>query len=275
MTTVERPAKALFRMPTAFGPQPGPRQRPDGGRWNDPGRGRTIMLSLRVPSDPERLAALLPQQFTLDGDHFTVTAAELRDLPWLAGRGYNVLSVSVPAVHHGTRTLAGDLELVTWESLADPVVSGREELGFNKIYADVSDLETGPTGNTLSVTAAWDGFVFARISAGPLDPPASDGPPPAPRPGLHVRYVPSPARRGEADIEDVTCTDLSGAPEIKVVEARTGEGAVEFLGATFEQLPTLFHIVNPLRDLPVLGTAGATLIETTGYADGYDISVLA
>ncbi|MPY58240.1 acetoacetate decarboxylase family protein [Streptomyces spongiae] len=275
MTSVTPRTASLYRMPTAFGPHPGPRQRPGGGRWTDPDRGSTVMLSLTVRSDPARLAALLPAPFTLDGDHCTVVAAELRDLPWLAGRGYNVLSVSVPVVHRGRETVHGDLELVTWESLADPIISGREELGFNKVYADVGDLRTDSEAGTVSLSAAWDGFVFAQLSGRAFASPAPDTPPTAPRPGLHHRYVPAPGRWGDADAEEVTCTGFAAAPQTRVASVRTGQGAVAFRTATFEQLPTLHHIVNPLSELPVMGTPCATLTVTTGYADGYDVRVLA
>ena len=57
----------------------------------------------------------------------------MKEIEWLAGRGYNTLGVSFPAVFEGEVDRAtGSLLTVLWENLTDPILTGREELGFSK-----------------------------------------------------------------------------------------------------------------------------------------------
>lgn len=260
----------LYRMPTMFGPQPGPRQRPDGGRWPSDGPTTLRMLSVTARTEPELLTALLPHDsLAVDGDTFTVSSSELRDLEWLAGRGYNTLGVSVPVVYSGTETVRGNLTLVLWESLADPIISGREELGIAKLYADVADLESVPQGH-VSASAAWDGYTFVHTSATGWTADAPEGLKP-PKPEINYRYVPDPGRWDRPLVTEIL---NAGTPPLQLIDANYGRGEVVFNHATFEQLPTLHHIVNRLAELPILGPTAATLITAKGFADFYDVRPL-
>jgi hypothetical protein len=53
-----------------------------------------------------------------------------------------------------------------------------------------------------------------------------------------------------------------------------GRGSVEFVRSTWEQLPTLHHIVNQLADLPQLESRGATWSRGRGAKDLSDQRVL-
>ncbi|MGH2266647.1 hypothetical protein ACQ1Z3_16255, partial [Enterococcus faecalis] len=62
----------------------------------------------------------------------------MTEIDWLAGRGYTMIHVSWPARFDGMRDRAtGRFLAVVWESLADPIITGRDEIGHPKLYADV------------------------------------------------------------------------------------------------------------------------------------------
>ena len=64
----------------------------------------------------------------------------MTEIEWLAGRGYNTLGVTFPVVFQGKRDRAiGPFLLVLWENLADPILTGREQLGYSKIYCELRD----------------------------------------------------------------------------------------------------------------------------------------
>jgi hypothetical protein len=211
----------------------------------------------------------------LDGDPIvTVVGSELSDLPWLAGRGYRLVTVLVPVAYHGGEFVVGNFELVTWENLADPIISGREELGYNKLYAEIA----GPwavTDTASRVEAGWDGFTFLEMEGRDLRRASVDVSRSTARPVIHHRYLPScgQERWGRAEVTSYTCHSGS-PPDFRQVDTLVGSGSATFHRASFEELPTLCHIVNQLAGLPIVEPIDASLITTMGYADFYDLRVL-
>src|SRR5579875_1861599 len=126
----------MYRMPTHFGPSPGPRQRLDGGRWDCKETPNTTAVWVSFLTDGDKLAALLPPRFQLSEQPIvTVEAAYSTNIGWLAGRGYNVVVVRFPAIYRGqVDQCSGQFLAVVWENLADPIITGREELGWPKVY---------------------------------------------------------------------------------------------------------------------------------------------
>jgi acetoacetate decarboxylase len=87
-------------------------------------------MSVTFHSDSEQLEELLPEGFTLrDNPRVTVTASYIKEIEWLAGRGYNTLGVNIPVTFRGEDDeVSGDFLTVLWENLTDPILTGREEL---------------------------------------------------------------------------------------------------------------------------------------------------
>ena len=84
----------------------------------------------------------------------------MKEIEWLAGRGYNTLGASFPVVFQGTRDYAeGHFLTVLWENLTDPILTGREELGFAKIYCELP--EPIVLGDSVECHASWLGFRFS------------------------------------------------------------------------------------------------------------------
>ena len=130
----------MYRMPTHFGPRTGPRRGPDGQRFECRDNPRSSIYSLSFLSEPRQLDVLLPPGFRLNGEPVvTVSASYMTEIEWLAGRGYNTLGFSFPVSFEGEKDrISGNLLTVLWENLADPIITGREELGFAKIYCRTS-----------------------------------------------------------------------------------------------------------------------------------------
>jgi hypothetical protein len=230
-------------------------------------------------SNREQLEALLPEGsgLALDGEPVvTVYSAYLKQCDWLAGRGYNALGVTLPVVFHGKRDRAvGNLVTVLWENLTDPILTGREELGAPKIYADIPDPMTFQ--ESTRCTASWMGFKFVDLTLrnmrllAPEEASAQmgkrkvDG-------YIWCKYIPRTGDWGEPDVSYVTLTEGAG-PTVQQ-EFWQGEGAVHFHRATWEDMPTQYNIVNGLADLEIKEYRGATIEKTIGMGDLRDTRIL-
>lgn len=257
-------------MPTSFGPYPGPRQRPDGDRWPVATRRTTVWVD--YGADPEQLAQLLPTGFELEAGPVTVEAVHLADVGWLAGRSYNMVGVYWPVRYRGRRdAVRGRLCAVLWENLADPIISGREEIGQPKLYAEITDPVPDTKTGAAAVTASWDGYRFLELGVQDLtEAPATLS---APRALLYHKYIPRTGDWGAADARYATLTPPESARGT-VVRRWLGRGNIAFHRASFEQLPTLFHVVNALADLTPLEIMGAGVHETLGGGDYRDQRIL-
>jgi hypothetical protein len=261
-----------LRMPTVFGPSPGPRGDAAGCAYSFEDSTRTTATVSFLTNDSV-LSRLLPPRFSLVGEPVvTVEWTALRSLRWLAGRGYNMFGVKYNARFAGERDAAeGPFLAVLWENRADPIITGREELGFAKLYAELPEPRVLEGG--VHHVAAWDQHVFARLSVSDLvDTPAPesssriDG-------QLHHRYLPRVSAPGDHDVSEVVLTPAGGYTQ-HIEKFQRGRGNVEFVRSTWEQLPTLHHIVNTLADLPQLEPRGATWSCTRGAKDLSDQRVL-
>jgi len=274
MTHLFEPGR-MYRMPVGFGPAMGPRQGPDGRTFDCVDNPKTTSIAVSFTSSPAQLAALLPAGFELAGDPVvTVQASYMKEIEWLAGRGYNTLGVTFPATCRGkTETVRGPFLAVLWENLTDPILTGREELGFSKIYCELPEPDI--SGSTAACAAGWLGFDFMKmelaglkqVSNGPTaGAPSTDG-------SLHLKYMP---RTGEWGTTDSCYAVLTPAetPNRRVVEQWTGTGRVEWTRARWEDLPTQYNIVNALADLEVQQYVGASLTKTIGGKDLSDQRII-
>jgi hypothetical protein len=258
----------MHRMPYGFGPAAGPRQDGDGVPfdWADTPHRRAVAVSYLT--DEAALAALLPPRFVLAGEPVvTVEIQYLTELQWLAGRGYNTLGVKFPATYQGkSEAVAGLFLAVLWENLADPILTGRDELGFAKLYAEIPEPRVF-RGREMH-GAAWLGHRFVDLELDDIRDAGSPAPPQGPAAGgtLHYKYVPSTGDWGSADVA-YACHTPPGASRQRVLSASAANGRVAFHPTTWEQMPTQFHIVQRLAALPVLESRGASVTVTRGGRD--------
>ena len=268
----------MYRMPTHFGPRTGPRRGPDGKKFKNVDAPKATSLSVRFLSKRDQLQRLLPEGFTVHGEPVvSVTMTYITEIPWLAGRGYNTLGASFPVTFKGKKdTATGSFLLVLWENLTDPILTGREELGFSKIYAE---LPTPRAFNgDMHVMASWLGFKFMDMSLTNLKAVESSGGSSAPDDGglrglMHYKYIPRTGEWGTADAAYPVITP-AGNSNARTLEVRKGEGKVTFHRARWEDLPTQYNIVNGLADLEVIEFRGATLSKRVGGKDLSDQRIL-
>jgi hypothetical protein len=253
----------------SFGPSPGPRNLP-ADKQHLKFTKQTTSLTVSALTDADMLARLLPEGFQLGAEpRLTVSLINLRDIGWLAGRGYNILMLRFSAVWNGEERLAGDFVPVVWENMADPILTGRDELGWCKINAQIPDLRQCDA--QWSGTAAWEGFRFFEAEAedlAPFEPP--DGPP---APMMFRKYVPRTGDWGTADVDYTTAVG-EGEQTPELISAERGVGRFRFLPARWEDMPTQYHIVNALAELPLSDFGPATLLRTSGGGDASSQRIL-
>ena len=277
--TFEFKPNVRYRMPVFFGPAPGPRQKKDGKPWEaaESGTCNVQWATTSYRSDRAKLEALLPAGFALKEPVVYVTQGFFRDLYWLAGRGYGAVNVEVPVTCTGRdQAIEGALCLVLWEGRPDAIMTGREELGFPKMFANIPDVRMEPQTGKISGSASWFEHTFfefemhglEEVTVAPEDKRllGPGGP-------IFYKYMPrtGPFGSGGADVQYVTCAhplpgDTASAQTIKFGDAkfrkwRAAGGSIKWHPATFEQLPTSYHVVNGIADLPILEVQSTEMIE--------------
>jgi hypothetical protein len=262
------------RMPAVFGPTGGPRNLPAHAEYLRYAS-ESVVIVATARTDADALTMLLPPRFRLDGEaRLSVGVYEVRNLGWLAGRGYNIVMLTIPVVFEGAETtLAGNFVPVVWEDLTDPIVTGREEIGFPKLYSDIH----GPSriGDGYHCSASWEGFRFFQMEVRGLQPAEVAGPPTAPL--LVHRYLPRAFESG-AEVDQILAhgPNLPGGhraapdgrlPEVTLKSGEVGNGSFSFLPARWEDMPTQYHIVNPLAALPLLEFEECIVFERLNQDD--------
>lgn len=246
-----------YRMPVSFGPVPGPRQQVGGARVVDP-IARVQGVATCFLTDAGKLDELLPPGMRLDGEPVvTVELLFITELAWLAGRGYNSLGVKFPVICQGqTETVRGPYLSVLWENMADPMVTGREELGYAKLYCEID--QPAILKDRRRYGASWQGHRFFEMELTDIE--VADKWPEREGDGLlHYRYVPAIGQPGVADFAGPTLSPPS--PHFELLDHKKADGRLRFIRSSWEELPTLVHIVNTLADLPIVEYRGASISE--------------
>ena len=268
----------MYRMPTSFGPSTGPRRGHAGRRFNGINSPKSVTLKVSFLSNATQLEKLLPPGFTLHGEPIvTISETNMAEIEWLAGRGYSVLGATIPAKYTGEKeTAVGPFLTVLWENLADPIITGREELGFAKIYCELPDIRV--VGDTAGSQASWLGYTFLDMEVNNLKPrpePAEDTPAPTAQIDgqMHYKYMPRTGEWGTADSQYAVITPAEGS-NARVLEDLVGDGTLKWNPARWEDLPTFYQVVNGLAELEVKEYLGASLTRSIGGKDLSDQRIL-
>lgn len=250
------------RMPLGFGPSPGPRQGFDGrARKSFSASYKTNWMKFKTPKS--YIQTLLPNNdFSINTRGgwatATFTVTKLGNLEWLGGRSYTFFGLHIHDVVYNNSAemeretqLKGDFMPVLFENLADPIITGREELGFSKVYAT---LDESSTDSNYKLSAGWEGTEFCKMTISGLDnevaPVTNDL-----VPTLHYKVIASSKVGGAIDVEYATSATLPLSSENEK-SWRGKEAEIQFTqleGAELElAFPTLAHIVRGLRGIKVV-----------------------
>ena len=259
----------FYRMPTHFGPSLGPRQGLNGRRFANIENSNDLAVIASFSADPKQLDKFLPPGFSLREPHtVSLTFDYVTNCEWLAGRGYNLFGVQIPVTYTGKEDVVnGDLQLVIWENRADAIITGREDLGYCKIYCEIPELQF--VDDKIICRASWDGFEFAKLTLSDLkEISIEDFPGLTPSDGvLNYKYIPKTCVPGESDVEYAVLLP-NDWPNVTFEEAKIASSAqMQFRHSTWEELPTLVHIVNSLSDLTLGECVSAIVVKTHGGKD--------
>ncbi|KAJ0338282.1 hypothetical protein COL154_012790 [Colletotrichum chrysophilum] len=268
------------RMPLGYGPCPGPRQDAKGNQplqgW-DQVNTKTCTVTFKAPVD--QLVALLPRPcFQIDAETVVEGLAEasisftsLGNLPWLAGRGYNHSGLYIHNVicQGKTETVQGKYLSVLFENLPDPILSGREELGYPKLFATLDQEDNVEASGDWSLSMGWEGNQFGEVKISGLK--LEVAPPEPARPGQDVlcfKYIPRTGRPGVADVEYATVSPAP-SPECFKLERmfKAKDAKIHFEALGFDELPTLHHVATRLAELDIVSVEDVRIVEGKGAPD--------
>ena len=226
-------------------------------------------VSVSALSDVDALSALLPEECELDGEPLlTARITRLYDIGWLAGRSYNIVQVTVPVTfRHEREILHASFMPVLWESLADPILTGRDELGQPKLWArDPRPVDFIPESDG---EAHLGDRIMARLQVlrpakrEPGGGAAATGGRFLARSHSEVCATHRSVGRGGCRLPD----RRDGRTAHRVLEYRQGTGRFAFRPARWEDMPTQYHVVSMLAGLPLHEFRSASYLVTRRSGD--------
>lgn len=239
-----------YRMPPHFG---GADYVAAGTRYRD-----NTVLAFSYLTERAKLEDYIPEAFELLRPEVSIGFTQCRGIDWMAGSFYNLVMVSAPVRFTGTRDkVEAPYVLVIWENKTTPILSGREETGFPKIFADIEDLHSF-SGNFFT-NVSFEGNTFLRLhfsDAVPLGEQELAKMKTVPMDAIGWRYIPKVGGPG-ADLSQ----PIFFPQECEVAKAWTGKGAVEWTELSWLQNPNQQHIIKALAGLPILEMTSAMMME--------------
>jgi Acetoacetate decarboxylase (ADC) len=280
--------ETYWRMPVAFGPMPGPRQTHYGIERSG-AESTFTTASIKIKTSRTVLQNLFPPgktswRFKSPGTvaYCSFSQTTLGKMQWLGGSGYSHIGLYIHGVEHVKQdgeTVSGTYLPLLFESLTDPIVSGREELGMPKLYSSI-DIERDST--SYHIRAGWQGMTWGSFQLNNLTPVESSA---AGRPGIKGsmtgddsdagilvhRYIPKVGRekKGQSEADYAVFDRFAEAkPQATVQRAWASKSAkFEINARDWKALPTLHHIIQRLQEIPVYEIVAGRLVEGVGVSD--------
>ncbi|KAL4982327.1 hypothetical protein BDW68DRAFT_192236 [Aspergillus falconensis] len=271
-----------WRMPIAFGPMPGPRQNHLGLPRNGT-KSTFTTASIKFKTSRTVLQNLFPPgrrgwRFSAPDTvaYASFSKTTLNKMEWLGGSGYSHIGLYVHGVEYvkqdGT-VIQGSYLPILFESLTDPIVSGREELGAPKLYASVDIYRRA---SSYRIRTGWQGALWGHFLLEDLvevDPASSPGgfSGEADEGILAYKYIPKSgtANRNQAAEEYAVFDPFFEA--VPVPRSRrtwtSSKASFQIDPLDWEQLPTLHHVISRLAELPVYEIVSARVVEGEGVPD--------
>ena len=239
-----------YRMPAHFGGVP---YQPVETCYHD-----VVNLTCAYTTDGAMLSKYIPEGFELLRPELTVNFSQCREVDWMAGASYNLIDVSAPVRFNGKRDhIEGNFSLVVWENKTTPILTGREETGVSKIYADIEDLHI--LGDRRFTVASFEGNSFLRLemtATTPLSDAAIAQMQNVPVNSLHWRYIPEVGGPGAALSQPILFPQ-----RLEMQNGCQGNGSVNWNLLRSEECPMQAHIIKALAELPILDLSPAVLTQ--------------
>ncbi len=219
-----------------------------------------VSITYTYTTDGDRLADFLPEGFELLRPELIISFSQNRECEFLAGSGYNLIGVIIPARFRGQHDrVDGQYVLVMWENKTQPILGGREQTGIPKISADIQDLHK--IQQNYFTNASFEGNTFLRLEllgAQPVEGQklAEMKAQLAERALFGWRYLPKVGGPG-ADLSQFILYPQSS----ETASAWIGKGAVQWTELTWQQSP-YFNIIKTLAELPIIDMAPAVMTQS-------------
>jgi len=233
-----------------------------GGDIFDPSykaRQKATMLAVTFESERAELERYIPEELELRAPEVQVALNQLTEINWLGGGHYNLIVVSVPARFNGKDHVDAAYPLVVWENRTAPILTGREQTGVPKIFADIEDLHIYRPHYATSVSYEGNTFLSMAFEAdGPITGKDLE------RIKLQIksldligwRYIPKVGAPG-ADLSQF----IHFPQWMEVENAYAGKGTVKWTELSVMQNPRQHHIIKALASLPVKKMVQSVLAE--------------
>lgn len=264
-TSILDPDK-MYMMPANMDACVSPRRRTDGKRYiYDNPINTTRYAVVYEVEHPEKLDSMIPEGLERSGNHLIVAVDYLSEIAWLAQKQYALLTVNIPVKSKGVfpKDIKGAFMCCIWENEMDPILTGREQLGFCKILCEIDP--PVQDGHIVTVTAKEYGNEFLRIEAdlgkGPqsllkMATKANTG-----KGIFHYKYFPRVGDPGKADVNCLVIQppeDLpSDVPKVPKKEMKLARGGIKWTALDEKQSPAHTRIISTLAGLGVKKVYGA------------------
>ena len=219
-----------------------------------------VGLSFAYATDGDQLANYLPEGFELIRPELNVSYSQNREVDWMAGSGYNLVQVSVPARFSGQRDrVEGEFVLVIWENKTAPILGGREQTGMPKIYAEIEDLHIYQ--QNYFTNASYEGNTFLRMELTGVQSVDEEKTAQTTATNMELspfgwRYIPKVGGPGAELSQPILYPQRM---EVKSVSA--GCGTIQWTELKPEQNPDQWRIIRALAGLPIIQMVRATLAK--------------
>ncbi|HPV59313.1 MAG TPA: acetoacetate decarboxylase family protein [Rectinema sp.] len=206
-----------------------------------------VTLIFSYTTDGEQLSNYVPEGFELTKPELSIEFQQCRQVEWMAGSYYDLVSVAAPVRFNGQRDrLEGSFSLVVWENKTTPILTGNM-MGVPKIYADIEDLHI--LADTYRTRLSFEGSTFLELEMirhQPLDAEEVKAMNTDIN-SLGWRYIPKVGAPG-ADLSQPILFPMHNEPNA----AWLGSGKVKWTKSTWDQNPMQFYIINALAELPII-----------------------
>ena len=158
----------MYMMPVNFGACGGPRRRPDGRRfiYDKPTELNRYTVALEV-ENPGQLEALMPDGMILREPYIIIGVDYLSNIAWLGKKQYALMTINIPvSVETDEGILEGQFMSCIWENEVDPIIFGRDQLGFSKIMCEINPPEINGEKTILRVSEYGSVFLRLEIDVG-------------------------------------------------------------------------------------------------------------